>query len=104
MENTHNCNDDRPCPVPAHPDLLARLRGGEGDRLSGPQDTPLFGGSVIPDSDIPGLNDGIIYPPNHSAPDGSQSGMRNSKDRPLRGALKYVGLEKAKKASADTIL
>lgn len=89
------CHHDGPCPVPPHPDLLARQRV-EQVKVQGTAQEPLFRkkkhlinqgqrtGGIL------GLNDGTIFPKSHFAASTPLSAIRTAaiNRTPLQGAIK----------------
>ncbi|KAJ5896936.1 uncharacterized protein N7473_006335 [Penicillium subrubescens] len=92
MTSGHACDDTRPCLVPPHPDLLARLRY-EPNALSAPSiatqgpGRPSFSART---GTRTGLNDGCIFPESHFETVVSASRLsRAALERtPLRGTIR----------------
>ena len=101
MSVAHHCNDVGPCPVPPHPDLLARL-GTQGIqqqqnensmRASALGTQPRLSSTFsAPTGTVPGLNDGKIFPKSHfgAAPSESRVLKAALERAPLRGTIRSV--------------
>lgn len=101
MSAGHHCNDAGPCPVPPHPDLLARLGAQRLQQQQNPdqQRAPahstqqrLSSTLSAPTGTIPGLNDGKIFPESHFGPAPSMSRVLKAalERAPLRGTIRSV--------------
>lgn len=92
MTSGHECDDSIPCPVPPHPDLLARLRY-EPNSLTAPSITtqapgrPSFSART---GTRTGLNDGCIFPESHfeTAVSASRLSRAALERTPLRGTIR----------------
>jgi immune inhibitor A len=85
---------DMPCPVPPHPELLARIKT-EALRAQGSSDTKASrkSSSIIHgEKGVPGMNDGTIFPKSHYTQPTSIMAMSNAalERKPLRGNIRFV--------------
>jgi immune inhibitor A len=93
MVHPHHCSE--PCFVPPHPDLLARTRT-QALKAQGTANESLFKTKVqnvmVGERRIPGLNDGMIFPPNHFQKKTSVMAMSKAalERAPLSGSLRYA--------------
>lgn len=101
MSAAHHCNDVGPCPVPPHPDLLARLGAQRIHQQQNPDPMPapafhtqqrLLSTLSAPTGTIPGLNDGKIFPESHFGAAASKSSVLKAalERAPLRGIIRSV--------------
>ncbi|KAJ5973801.1 hypothetical protein N7481_011011 [Penicillium waksmanii] len=94
MTSGHECDDASPCPVPPHPDLLARLQY-EPNYLSTPSISTQIPGRPSFSARTgtrTGLNDGCIFPESHfeTAVSASHLSRAASERTPLRGTIRVA--------------
>ncbi|KAJ5712658.1 hypothetical protein N7493_009126 [Penicillium malachiteum] len=92
MTSGHGCDDSRPCLVPPHPDLLARLRD-DPNAIAAPSIAPQGPGRASFSARTgtrTGLNDGCIFPESHfeTAVSASKLSRAALERAPLRGTVR----------------